>query len=50
MNEKAQVEEKITSLECYIECFGEVFEKINNTKLNNKLTKEVYFKKIYLIN
>ena len=41
MNEKAQIEEKITSLECYIECFSEVFDKINSSKLSNKATKEV---------
>lgn len=41
IEDKAQIEEKITNLECHIECFAETFEKINNTKLNNKAMQEV---------
>jgi len=39
--DKAQIDEKITNLECHIECFAETFEKINITKLNNKSIQEV---------
>ena len=42
LDDKSQIEEKITNLECHIECFAETFEKINTTKLNNKAIQEVF--------
>ncbi len=42
LEDKDQIEEKITNLECHIEFFSETFEKINDTKLNNKGIQEVF--------
>jgi len=41
LEDKAQIEEKITHLECHIECFAETFDKINHTKLINNASQEV---------